>query len=145
MWLPIDDVYSVSIDGQIKRYGKLMKGASDKLGYRHVSHYNRLVMLHLLIAYRFLPSPTSESCQIDHIDRNKSNNHASNLRWCSRSVNMINRTFIPSAATGQQNITLNKNGRYVFKIKRNKIITQKIFKTLSEAIEARDNFFLLNN
>lgn len=43
--------------------------------------------VHRLVAETFIPNPNNYS-EIDHIDRNKSNNHVSNLRWCSREENM---------------------------------------------------------
>ena len=145
MWLPIDAVYSVSIDGQVKRYGKLMKGSADSLGYRQVSQYNKLRMIHRLVASRFLPQPTSDECEIDHIDRDRSNNHASNLRWCSRSDNMINRDH-KKPTTGEQYVTRYalKSGdiRYVFRYgqKNGKYLIQQYFSIKEEAITARDNF-----
>lgn len=144
MWLPIDDVYSVSIDGQVKKNGRLMKGATDSIGYRQVSHHGKLVMMHRLVASRFLPAPsTNENVEIDHIDRNKSNNHASNLRWCSKSANMLNRTHRVSN-TGEQLISkvILRSGkiRYVFSFQRHVLKFKKHFETLEEAIAFKHNF-----
>jgi len=144
MWLPIDDVYCVSIDGQVKKNGKIMKGAFDSLGYRQVSQYGRLTLIHRLVAARFLPSPPGEGThQLDHIDRDKSNNHASNLRWCDKSTNMLNRGFkLPS--TGEKYITLytlgNGSIRYVFTMQRNSKKYKQYFNTLEEAINFRNHF-----
>jgi hypothetical protein len=145
-WLPIDKIYSVSVDGQVKKNEKLMKGAFDTLGYRQVSQYGKLKMVHRLVASRFLPAPTKEGCEIDHIDRDKSNNHASNLRWCSKSDNMLNRNHkIPT--TGEKYITLYtlKFGgiRYVLGLNKNKPNQYKAyFKTIEEAVIQRN--LLLN-
>lgn len=145
MWLPIDDVYSVSVDGQVKRHGRLMKGSTDSVGYRQVSQYSKLKLIHRLVASKFLPQPTSEDCEIDHIDRNKSNNHASNLRWCSKSDNMINREH-KKPTTGEQYVTKyilrSGNIRYVFTYgrKNGKCLKHQYFTTLEEAITAKDAF-----
>jgi len=145
-WLPIDNIYSVSVDGQVKKNGKIMKGAFDTLGYRQVSQHGRLKMVHRLVASRFLPAPTEDDCEIDHIDRDRSNNHASNLRWCSKSVNMLNRTHkIPR--TGEKYIilyTLKSGGiRYVLELNKNKPNHYKAyFKTFEEAVILRN--ILLN-
>jgi hypothetical protein len=145
-WLQIDNIYSVSVDGQVKKNGKLMKGATDTSGYRQVSHHGKLKMVHRLVASRFLPAPTEEGCEIDHIDRDKTNNHASNLRWCSKSINMLNRNHkIPT--TGEKYITLYnlKYGgiRYVLGLNRNKPNQFKAYyKTLEEAVIQRN--ILLN-
>ena len=148
MWLPIDDVYSVSIDGQIMKNGKLMKGSTDSIGYRQVSQHGKLKMVHRLVASRFLPEPaTGEKVEIDHIDRDKTNNHASNLRWCSKSTNMKNRNHKISSDTGEPYIHMyyHRYGRlisYVFQVKRkeSKFKFVRYFETLEEAIDFRNNF-----
>jgi hypothetical protein len=143
MWLPIDDVYSISIDGQVKKYGKLMKGATDNYGYRHVSQHGKYKKIHRLVASRFLPQPTSDKCEVDHIDRNKSNNHASNLRWCSRSDNHLNKEH-KLGKTGERHIYYYiKRGcnPWSVQIRRNNaVVFLKYFPTKEEAITARDNF-----
>tara|TARA_R110000868_G_scaffold85160_2_gene239710 strand:+ start:188 stop:631 length:444 start_codon:yes stop_codon:yes gene_type:complete len=143
MWLPIDDVYSISIDGQVKRYGKLMKGGPDGKGYRRVCQYGKYIRIHRLVASRFLPQPTSDECEIDHIDRNKSNNHASNLRWCSRSDNNLNKEY-KLGNTGEKHIRHDircKKTPWNVRIQRyNKSVFDGRFKTIQEAITARDNF-----
>jgi hypothetical protein len=148
MWLPIDDVYSISIDGQVMKNGKLMKGATDSIGYRQVSQHGKLKMVHRLVASRFLPAPpTDEKVEIDHIDRNKSNNHASNLRWCSKSINMKNRKHKVSSDTGEPYIHIyyHQYGRqvsFVFQVLRKnpEFRFKKYFPTLEEAIDFRNNF-----
>jgi hypothetical protein len=94
MWRAIDETYDISIDGKARnrKTGRILKpfmvgnyhsvsiGAGNK---RYIHH---------LVAAAFLPTPT-ELCVIDHIDRDKHNNHACNLRWVSRRENSINRVM----------------------------------------------------
>lgn len=46
-------------------------------------------LVHRLVAEAFIPNPNGYS-DIDHIDGCRTNNRAINLRWCTRSMNMLN-------------------------------------------------------
>lgn len=46
--------------------------------------------VHSLVATAFVPNPNNLT-KVDHIDRNKNNNHYSNLRWCTTQENNRNR------------------------------------------------------
>lgn len=62
-------------------------------GYRHVkvsgTEGKRSMSIHRLVAEAFIPNPAGLK-EIDHIDRDKSNNAADNLRWSTRRQNMAN-------------------------------------------------------
>ena len=96
MWLPINDTHEVSVSGEVRnrRTLKILKAyrLGNYLGLRFAmnapKHY-----IHHIVAGVFLPAPTEEKCVIDHINRDKHDNRAENLRWVSRSVNGMNRTI----------------------------------------------------
>ena len=60
-------------------------------GYIVCSIDKRTVLKHVLIAKQFIPNPDNLP-EVDHINRDRSDFHLSNLRWVSRSTNMENRT-----------------------------------------------------
>ena len=58
-------------------------------------HLNgRIYLYHRILARHFIPNPNNLP-QVDHIDRNKTNNSIENLRWVSASENNRNRTMRP--------------------------------------------------
>ncbi len=80
-------------------------GRLSALGY-YVVKFDYLAYpahhLVLLLHDRY-PAPGQEC---DHIDRNRGNNHISNLRWVTKSQNIRNKAFSPSS--GHRFVSLNK-------------------------------------
>lgn len=111
IWKPIKGLecyYEISNLGRIKALNRLIKRNSSgnfitkekilKLSknpngyvtvtlYKDGSLFRRLV--HRLVAEAFILKPDNKN-EIDHIDTNRSNNEAENLRWCTRSENNRN-------------------------------------------------------
>jgi len=133
MWLNYDETYAVSEDGLVmnKETGKILKGTLNER-YLVVSIGRKNKTIHRLIAERFLPKIDLPGLMIDHINRDKTDNRACNLRWCSASVNAQNR-----AAT---HITRSRYGYQVRIIKNKIVMYRKYFQTLEEATAARDAF-----
>ena len=134
--------YLIYNDGRVfnKKRKRFLKKSKDE--YKKVCLYNgdgkpKDFRIHRLVAKYYCINENPEEYNIvDHIDRNPDNNHYTNLRWCNISVNMKNRGDFKSK-TGYFNIYVSKE-LYQVCIKRNKIIYQKYFKTIEEAIKYRD-------
>jgi len=87
MWKPINSLpgYSISNKGRVKKdsTGQIMV-LSKNNGYCRITISKHI---HRLVAEAFIDKPDSEKCWVDHIDGNRSNNDASNLRWVTPSEN----------------------------------------------------------
>jgi hypothetical protein len=145
-WIPIPgyEEYEVSTYGNVRHGDKVLKRRLDTRGYPYVGLYHnpkqRNFTIHRLVAMMFIMNPDNLP-QVDHIDRNKNNNHVSNLRWVSCELNMSNRGVMSNNKLGEKNISKAKYG-YRVCIQRNSINTEKTFKTLEEARAFRDSFLL---
>ena len=96
-------------------------------------------LVHRLVAFAFVENPDPENYTIvDHIDRNKQNNRADNLRWTNHSGNAFNQPFKGNKLGHQYIRVQNKCKSYRVYIRAREY--DKTFSTLSEAIIARDNF-----
>ena len=146
MWLPINEKYELSVRGEVKNIAtqRILKNwvIGRKPYYLAVWIGPKRCRIHQLVASKFLPAPTEENLVIDHIDRNRHNNHASNLRWVNHSVNATNKTVCTRTRLGpNHHIHINKcdsNVDYIVKIIINKKSHYSIHKTLEDAIEYRD-------
>jgi hypothetical protein len=144
-WKEIDGYpgYSVSSEGEvIGSNGRVLKGfirnsyLSVRL-YRDRQYKNACI--HRIVCAAFHPLILG-SPYVDHINRDKLDNRAVNLRWVTSSENGLNCEH-KMGASGHRLIYLTKVGTYNVLIKRDMAyVFNKTYKTLDEAIAARDNF-----
>lgn len=99
-WLPVpgfEGLYEASDCGRVKslRRGRVMRLSCDAYGYSQVGlHLGRpapakTVKVHRIVATLFHgPAPEGKP-EVDHTDRNRTNNHWKNLRWSSVPDNRI--------------------------------------------------------
>ena len=75
-----------------KSNNKIVKESIDKTnGYFRIHLNDKTFQKHILIAKQFIRNPEKKP-YVDHINRNRSDYHVSNLRWVSEKENSRNRT-----------------------------------------------------
>jgi hypothetical protein len=122
-----------------KRYAGKKAGALKKEGYIKIKIFHGAFSAHRL-AYLYMTG-SLPSMDVDHIDRNKSNNRFENLREVSKFVNQQNR-FNPRSDSRTQIIGAQKSGgknskKFFAKIRANgKIHHLGTFDTAEEAAAA---------
>ena len=90
---------------------KILNGWLDRGGYKQVRlsrTYQPLI--HRLVAEHFLENwnPTLE---VDHIDRDPSNNHVNNLRMATRQQNMFNSSSQKDSSSKYKGVSWHKGAR----------------------------------
>lgn len=90
-------MYSVREDGDVVSHlynkEKLLKGLVKQDGYKmyflkyDVQQRGKWMYAHRLVAQLYIPNPDNLP-EVNHKDRNKLNNHYSNLEWCTHKHNI---------------------------------------------------------
>lgn len=140
-WALIDgyDNYEISSFGRVRnnKTNRILKFQYRCNDYRLVRLNKKTLSVHRLVADAFCEKKDNYNL-VDHIDKNPSNNHFSNLRWVDYSINGRNRTIQKSNISGYQGVYFCKTkNRWVADwrddIKRN----HKYFKEKDDAINHR--------
>lgn len=108
----------------------------------HVSVNNKS---HHLLAHRVIWELTygeiPSGMQIDHINRDRSDNRIENLRLVTMTENMHNKGDYATNTTGHKYVMYRKDrNAYIFRIKRFGKLHTSYHKTLDEAVEAKRLF-----
>lgn len=143
-WVTITDFpnYEVSDAGEVRnsKTGKLKKSCLTNKGYYRIELRNdttcKHYSVHRLVAQHFIENPENKP-QVDHIDRNRTNNHVSNLRWATASENLYNKSFFARKHDGTHHITTIHDT--LFRVEFRGYIS-KNFKTLEDAVAFRDQW-----
>jgi len=146
-WKAIENYpnYEISNCGLVMNSrGNILKpGINKQTKYEYVILSNgkkKCYDIHRLVAIAFIPNPENKR-EVDHIDRCKTNNHVSNLRWTTPSENNQNTGVSCNNKLGIKNICYDKSqDRYAFEKTIRGEEIRKYFKTLEEAIEFKKHY-----
>jgi len=110
------------------------KWSITKNGYPVAGVNRKTISMHVLIM------GTKEGKEIDHINRNKVDNRVVNLRFVSRSENVVNTPNRKSNTSGHKNISWNKrkNGWAVNIWRNHKRYSKGYFKDINDALSVKE-------
>ena len=133
------ETYTVSSSGVVKnKHGHIMSTHAVPGGYRQVQFHgggkSKSKLVHRVVAEAFVPNPNNMT-EVDHINRNRTDNRAENLRWSTRRDNCLNTYRHDREMYG---ITIVKNRYKVRLTFHNKNTTIGLYRTLEDAKNARD-------
>jgi hypothetical protein len=87
--------YEVSSAGEVRRAGRVLKATRSSLGYMtlnlRLNGGRKHAYVHCLVAEAFHGARPPGN-DVDHINHQRDDNRAANLRWLSRSDNLLRRT-----------------------------------------------------
>ena len=105
--------YIIYPDGTIFNVKKhrFLKQSNHNMGYKVVRIHNKNHLVHRLVAGIHIPNPENKP-EVDHINRDKTDNRVENLRWVSRAENEYNKGITKNNKSGHKNICHMKDGRF---------------------------------
>ena len=132
--------YQIYEDGRVfsKRKNIFMKPHDNGVGYLYVGllgeRKKKNYTIHRLVALHYIPNPEGKP-EVDHIDRNKANNHISNLRWVTSSENNENQSQRSDNKSGHKYISYRKQGNlWAFQKTICGVSIQRAFKSKIDAL-----------
>jgi hypothetical protein len=142
------DNYLIYPDGKVfnKNNNKFRKLNFATNGYQYVALYKdgkqKNILVHRLIAIHYIPNPENKP-EVDHINRDKTDNRLENLRWATRIENAQNTGKQKNNKSGYKNISFHKySGKWEFKRRSQAQNFSKYFDTLEEAVDFKNSFDL---
>jgi len=106
----------VSNKARVDYENEIRTGSLRSSGYVELHIGNTTFKMHTLVCRAFHGERSHSKMTPDHINRNASNNDASNLRWATRGQQNENRGVINNCGQTSAIISVDKNGKEVYYI-----------------------------
>ena len=147
--------YLIYSDGRVfSKFGKgrFRKLVLDKDGYQVVKLVDKTVKVHRLVAEHFIYN-YDDKPDVDHINRDRSDNRVKNLRWVTKSENSQNKSFHKKNKSGHTGISITRQNYYlVAKVIDRKKYGNRVFVNKIDAIcykyilllKIKSNYYLNN-
>ena len=91
LWCREDGAVLMPPDGYRFKSFRWTFGSNDRYGYKTIGFHGKYHKVHQIICRAFNGLPPTDKPFVDHIDRCKTNNMPSNLRWASSKENNDNK------------------------------------------------------
>ena len=139
-----EELYEVSNYGNIRNSKFIMKQQLDKHGYKYIcltkNKIQQKFKVHRIVLSSFLGEQKDLVC--NHKDKNRQNNNLDNLEWVSVLENNIHKFLSKKNHVG----IIRKNNKWYSRAQiNNKRIDLGYFEDISDAIKAREIYFLNNS
>ena len=132
--------YLIYPDGRVynKKRNKFKTPQTFNTGYKYVLLYNgqkpKAMRIHRLVGLHYIDNPDNKP-DIDHIDRDITNNNISNLRWVTKSENEQNKGMSSTNTSGHKYISYSiTHQKWIFRKRINTKDKCKYFKSKTDAL-----------
>jgi len=153
LWTEVADFtnYEVSSLGQVRRKGKMkpLKGSVNgggclQVGLTQDGRQTRC-LVQFLVAQAFLENLEGK-CDVDHINKVKTDNRVENLRWATRTEYLRNSGMRPDNTSGYTHIYTAWRGKHeAWRIQIERIPPKQFSKkawTLEQVVDIRNNLYV---
>ena len=128
---------------------KILKDYKNNRDYHHIclckNSITKNYLVHRLVGIAFIENPENK-LTIDHIDKNKSNNQLSNLRWATNDEQLENKEYPKFVVNSIIGVSGEKYIHYMPKLNKFRVYNKRhnpvleYFDTKEEAVKFRDEY-----